>query len=93
MKVIVCGGRDWTDGEFVFCQLDAIRPAITKVIEGGQRTWDKDKRRTVGGVDFWAWTWAFSRSIERHTEYAAWRRYGKAAGPRRNQAMLAMGPD
>lgn len=58
--------------------LDWIKP--TKIIHGGAK-----------GADRWAGIWADKRGVECHVEYATgeW----PAAGPRRNQRMVDMGPD
>jgi hypothetical protein len=89
MIVIVCGGRDFTDGVFAFDQLDRLRIelGIDVVIEGGQRTKDRFGS-IIGGADYWAARWARARKISHHTERADWRRFGRAAGPIRNKKML-----
>lgn len=79
MRLLVTGGRDYTDKWFVFQTLDLIhakRP-ITLLIEGGQT-----------GADRLARMWAISRGIPFETVDADWKRYGHAAGPIRNKAML-----
>lgn len=83
MKVLVCGGRDYSDGLRVYAELDRLKPDI--VIEGGAE-----------GADTFAWRWA-RRNIAAHmllTFKADWSRDGKAAGPIRNQRMIDDGkPD
>lgn len=85
MRMLVCGGRDYEDGQRVFAALNrahAKRP-ITFLIEGGQR-----------GADRWGRKWAIAYGIAYRTFDADWDRYGKAAGPIRNSLMLAEGqPD
>lgn len=79
MRLLACGGRNFTDRDFVFEVLDRIhakRP-IVLVIEGGAR-----------GADRMARMWAISRGIQYVTESAQWELYGKSAGHIRNQAML-----
>lgn len=73
MKAIVAGSRFWTDGEFVFRELDRIHAErdITLVIEGGQRM-RKPGEGTVGGVDYWASMWAASRKVATVREDAQW---------------------
>jgi hypothetical protein len=85
MRLLVCGGRDYTDGATAFALLDrihAMRP-ITCVIQGDAR-----------GADTLARHWACSHSVP-HEDYPAdWRTHGKAAGHIRNAQMLAEGrPD
>ena len=84
MKVIVCGGRDYNDREAVFAALDkahAKRP-FSMVIHGGAR-----------GADTLAGQWAESRGIFSARVDALWDAHGKAAGPRRNRAMLTLLPE
>ncbi len=105
MKVIVSGGRDFTDRQYLFDRMDdihAVRP-ITLVIEGGQRT--RKNGQTVGGADYWASRWAQWRGILVVREDANWddldaprahivvkhgRPYNKNAGPERNARMIAL---
>lgn len=105
MKVIVCGGRNYTDQNTLFREMDrihAIQP-ITLVIEGGQRTRDKE-RGLIGGADYWAYMWAASRRVAVVREDANWNdlsqpdariktnrhgeKYDSNAGPRRNRRMI-----
>lgn len=48
MKVLVCGGRHWTDARFLFDMLDEwhAQEKITLLIEGGSR-----------GADAMAFSW------------------------------------
>ena len=89
MIAIVCGGRKYLDRDAAFEALDAAHSLfdLTHVIEGGQRTYD-DERRLIGGGDWWANRWAAARGIRCSTERADWNRWGRAAGPIRNGTML-----
>lgn len=82
-KILVCGGRDFSDLAKVFETLDLIhsRRNIAVIIEGG-----------ANGADAIARLWGESRGIHVCTVRALWERYGKAAGPKRNEAMMALGP-
>jgi hypothetical protein len=86
-RVLVCGGRDFTDADFLFRTLDDLRLkfGFTHVIHGqGQ------------GADQLAYMWAASRLGEAAvTGFPAdWIRFGKSAGPKRNAQMLNEGkPD
>lgn len=84
MKILVCGGRTYSDRLHLFETLDALhaKKPIELLINGG-----------ANGADSLAADWAASRSVPCHTEYAKWRKYGKEAGPRRNRAMLVYEPD
>lgn len=79
MRVLVCGGREYTDRARVFHALDVLhaRIPITFLIEGGQR-----------GADTLAHEWAVSRGVPNEREPANWTAYGKAAGHMRNALML-----
>lgn len=83
MKVLVCGGRDFTDQTFVNQTLDAIHQAtpITKVIHGQCR-----------GADMCANFWAWRKRIPVRGCPAAWVTVGQRidfdAGCKRNQLML-----
>ena len=76
LRVIVCGGRDYTDRKTVFAFLDKFVPGT--VIEGG-----------ATGADNLAAAWAKANGAELITVRADWATYGRAAGPLRNQRMLA----
>ena len=81
MKVLVCGGRDFDDIRLVEKTLDAIE--VAEIIEGGRK-----------GADRLAREWAEARGIPVRTFKADWRRYGRGAGPKRNEQMLDEGkPD
>ncbi|MDR5172979.1 DUF2493 domain-containing protein [Methylobacillus flagellatus] len=85
MRVLVCGGREFSDREMcdrTLYQLHIETP-ITLLIEGGAR-----------GADSFAWSWAQSRNLQTKSFPADWNKHGKAAGPIRNQRMLDEGrPD
>lgn len=84
MKVIVCGGRDYADRAAVFAALDKAhaKRAFSMVIHGG-----------ATGADTLAGHWADARGILSAKVEALWDAYGKAVGPRRNRAMLALFPE
>jgi len=84
-RVLACGGRTFRDARVVRRTLDKIHAGtpITCLIDGG-----------ANGADTLAFVWAGDHQIERLTFEADWDRYGKAAGPIRNQRMLREGaPD
>lgn len=84
IKLLVCGGRDYSDREKAFSLLDAIHAKrnITVLIEGG-----------ANGADCLARAWARNRGVICATVNAAWDKRGRGAGPQRNAAMLSLGPD
>jgi len=94
MRVLVCGGRKNTDSAWHFRVLDDLhaRTPITAIIEGGQRTYNKD-HILVGGSDYFAKCWAVARGVMSEKFAADWT-LGPKAGPLRNQRMLDEGkPD
>jgi len=84
-RVMVTGSRDWQDKDVVFGALD--------------REWDKDYDLVIvhgacpTGADAMADEWATinGRPVERYP--ADWATHGRAAGPKRNQAMIDTKPD
>lgn len=86
MRVLVCGGRFFENGDWLYRVLDEIHAEtpITCLMQGGAM-----------GADFLAHHWARDRRIPDHpTFHADWQAYGKAAGPIRNAKMLREGkPD
>ena len=85
MKLLVCGGRDYTDRIALFKALDHLhaRRAVELIIHGAAR-----------GADKLAAEWAGARGIQSQAFPALWHVHGKAAGYIRNQHMLDAGkPD
>jgi len=79
MKLLVCGGRRYTDAAGARCALDAMAEIgpIEMIITGGAR-----------GADRLAEDYAVERGIPVRIFRAEWHRLGRAAGPVRNQVML-----
>lgn len=82
MKVLVCGGRDFHDYEFMVEHLEEFHAlfGFTELITGHAE-----------GADTIAEIWAEQAGITVKSypiEEADWKAYGKAAGFRRNQLML-----
>lgn len=85
MRILVCGGRDYSDVTRVCNALNKAhaKSPITMLIHGAAR-----------GADNCAADWAVKRGIEVKQFPANWQEHGRAAGPMRNQAMLNFGmPD
>lgn len=81
MRVLVCGGRDYTDAGHIHQELAACRPTV--IIEGGAK-----------GADAQASNYGVLHNIKVETYVANWQLHGKAAGPIRNGEMLRVGqPD
>lgn len=77
--VLVCGGRDYSDYRYLFGVLDRINmeSGIACIVHG-----------SVPGADMFADHWAAQRLVPCWRFPARWDKYGKAAGPIRNKAML-----
>jgi hypothetical protein len=85
MRILVCGGRDYSDAAGLFAVLDAIHHdhPVSEVIHG-----------TARGADSLGAKWAKARRIPERPYPADWTKHGKSAGYRRNELMLADGkPD
>lgn len=80
MKVIVCGGRDYDDKDYLFACLEEFHQStpITTLVHGAAK-----------GADTLAGDWAATHpEIEIKAYPANWQLYGKAAGRVRNLTML-----
>lgn len=84
--VIVCGSRDWTDAKTIervlYDELLECGDEPLVIIEG---------QCPHGGADIIAGEWAdmhHDDGVARVPYPANWKRHGRSAGPRRNQAML-----
>jgi hypothetical protein len=87
MRVLVCGGRDYTHRKIIDAFLFGLAHIEVElvVMEGGAM-----------GADLFAGEWAEDFLPDgNHLRFPAnWKMHGKGAGPRRNQRMLAEGqPD
>jgi hypothetical protein len=80
MKVVVCGSRDWTDGETMGLRLRKL-PTDAIIIQG-----------ECDGADVMARDLALNYGFEVVGFYPAWKKYGKPAGPKRNIKMLNTNP-
>lgn len=85
MRVIVCGGRDFSRRVLLFTTMDRLHAerGFTAFMQGGARGADAIARR-------WAKT---HPEIARFVCEAEWTRYGKPAGAIRNSKMLTWKPD
>jgi hypothetical protein len=82
MRVIVCGGRDFSDARMLNDALNTIHAerAITMLWHGNAR-----------GADTLAGEWGKRNGVRVIPVPAEWSKHGKRAGPIRNQAMLGQG--
>ncbi len=85
MRVLVCGGREYSGKAELFGILDRLhaKTPITCIIHGA-----------ASGADILGMSWAAYRSISYVSFPAAWKQHGLSAGMQRNQQMLDEGrPD
>jgi len=82
VKLLVCGGRDYSDYNAFLLVMDQLpfRPSI--IIEGGATGADRMGRR-----------WGIQNGVHYATVPALWDVFNNAAGPIRNSAMLILNPD
>lgn len=85
MKVLVCGGRDFTNIAYIWTKLDGLHAAepFTEFMHGGAR-----------GADTIASEWSKTKpGLKRYVCRADWEKNGRAAGPIRNARMMEWEPD
>lgn len=84
MKILVTGGREYSNKELVYRVLDSVlsNRGISLVIQGGAK-----------GADSLAKEWCLERGVHSCQVDALWQHFGKAAGHRRNATMLKLSPD
>lgn len=87
MKVLVCGDRNWVDRKIIRERLLKL-PSNTIIIEGGC---GRDFGPT--GADLLARAVALEIGFEVVEFPAAWKKYGKSAGPLRNIKMANTKPN
>lgn len=84
ITVLVCGGRDFSDEDFVFKILNEIhKEHIIELIIQGE----------ASGADFLAKKFSLENNIKLLSVPAEWNKYGPAAGPKRNEQMLNENPN
>lgn len=90
LKILVCGGRDFNDRDFLFRTLDQqtkpngeVEPARGFVIIHGG----------ANGADSLANEWARLNRVPCVAFPADWKKHGRAAGHIRNRRMLEERPD
>lgn len=80
MKILVCGGRTYTNAQRLFAELDKHNP--THIICGG-----------ASGADTISVQYAKKHGIKCTIYFPDWTNYGISAGTKRNTAMLEEKPD
>lgn len=79
LRVLVCGGRDFTDRACIELHLNAVdrTRGVAEVITGGAR-----------GADLLAHEWANRMGVKATMMVADWETHGRSAGAIRNVRML-----
>lgn len=90
MRLIVTGGREYTDRSRVFAVLTEI---LGECWGGDSEDWHTVILGGATGADYWADDWAVGRDIWIEDHPADWTLHGRAAGPIRNQEMVDSGAD
>lgn len=85
-RVLVTGSREWVDKDdlrYALIHATALRLDASVIVHGACPT----------GADAMAAEWADDYGVQAEPHPADWDAYGKAAGPRRNAEMVALGAD
>ncbi|MBW6397027.1 DUF2493 domain-containing protein [Roseomonas sp. HJA6] len=85
LRLLVCGGRTFTDRDAAFAAIDRIHAqcGVAVLIHGAAR-----------GADTFGGEWAAAHGVPMLAFHADWESLGRKAGPIRNQRMLDEGrPD
>src|SRR5262249_34091283 len=80
MKLIIAGSRTFADYQLLCQTLAPERPRITQVLTGDAR-----------GAEQLGYRWAWKHQVKHQLFRAAWERFGKSAGVRRNYQMAQAG--
>lgn len=97
MRVIVCGGREYTNRNHVYAWLSRLFAPDYGPSDDAQPWWlpRPDLFLKVGGasgVDTFAEDWASVNWVQHQRYPADWAQHGGRAGPLRNEQMLRDGP-
>lgn len=82
MKILICGGRDYTDRAAFDAAMLELPYLPSLIIQGGAK-----------GADGLAKQWAAKYNTHCAEVRALWSARGKQAGPDRNHAMLCLEPE
>lgn len=77
MRILVCGGREWTNKETILRELSPLKGKSVSIIHGGCR-----------GADVLAGEVSLELGFDTIEIKAEWKKYGRAAGILRNIKMF-----
>ena len=77
MRILVCGGRNFKDRDYIYNVLGLYREHVQAICQG-----------YADGADRIALMWANDRGVKCRCYPANWEMFGKAAGAIRNRHML-----
>jgi hypothetical protein len=89
VRILITGSRDWTNSALIWDTLDLyLQDGETLTVVHGN----------APGADSIAWLWAIERAntahdVEVENHPAQWTKFGRSAGPIRNQEMVDLGAD
>jgi YspA, cpYpsA-related SLOG family len=100
-RILVTGSRDWMDRYTIAQELVRYITENAEMLvdsHGFPVTWDTEGWVIVHGdcptgADHYADDWGYGNLVQVEPHPAQWRRYGKAAGFRRNVEMVDLGAD
>lgn len=86
MKIIIAGGRDFNNLEYMTQVMTFLGIFPTEVVSGGQKSYNKETNQSYG-ADYLGEKWAAGMTVPIKTFSADWITHGRAAGPIRNGQM------
>lgn len=87
MLTLICGGRTYSNVDFMNSFLGVHRHSITEIITGAQRQQTGPFSNNFIGADWLAIEWAVENEIPFRGVPAQWKLFGSIAGPARNAQM------
>lgn len=88
-RILVTGSREWTDRDTVWKVLGGIATGANVPLQELTIVHGANPH----GADRIAAQWAQAHGVQQEQHPADWKRYGRAAGPIRNQEMINSGID
>lgn len=99
VRILVTGSRDWREEMPIWIALEQFTPSnpklmhTVKLVHGGQVSTDPVTGEKYGADYLASIIWTGNIGCPEEAHPADWKRYGRAAGMRRNQEMVDAGAD